>query len=139
MGEDAVNQAAKLAALDKRATRTPHLRLHGWSDRTNGSFADVYGSDRAAIHALPGATQVLHPKLPLTEAEVRWAARYELARTVEDVLSRRARALLLDARASIAAAPRVAAILAEELGQDQAWTEIQQRSYEQLAAGYLLN
>ena len=139
MGEDAVNQAAKLAALDKRATRTPHLRLHGWSDRTNGSFQDVYGSDRAAIHQLPGGSQSLNPKLPLTEAEVRWAARYELARTVEDVLSRRARALLLDARASIAAAPRVAAILAEELGHDQTWIDNQQSSYEKLAAGYLLN
>ena len=139
MGEDAVDQAIKLASLEKRKTRTPHMRLHGWSDKTNGSFADVYGSDRAAIHALPGSGQALDPKLPLTEAEVRWAARHELARTVEDVLSRRARALLLDARASIAAAPRVAAILAEELGHDDAWAGEQTRRYEALAKGYLLN
>ena len=75
----------------------------------------------------------------MNEAEVRWAARRELARTVEDVLSRRSRALLLDARASIAAAPRVAAILAEELGHDEAWTHAQVERYEQLARGYLLN
>ena len=139
MGEDAVNQAVKLASLDKRATRTPHLRLHGWSDRTNGSFADVYGSDRAEIHRLPGAEERLHKALPMTEAEVRWAARRELARTVEDVLSRRTRALLLDARASIAAAPRVAAILAEELGRDAAWADDQVNRYKLLASGYLLN
>ena len=139
MGEDCVDQAIKLAGLAKHPTRTPDLRLHGWSDRVNGSFQDVYGSDRAAIHALPGSGQALDAKLPLTEAEVRWAARCELARTVEDVLSRRSRALLLDARASIAAAPRVAAILAEELGHDAAWTQAQINRYEQLARGYLLN
>ena len=139
MGEDCVDQAIKLAGLDKRPTCTPDLRLHGWSDRTNGSFQDVYGSDRAAIHALPGSGQVINAKLPLTEAEVRWAARHELARTVEDVLSRRSRALLLDARASIAAAPRVAALLAEELGHDEAWTHAEVDRYEQLARGYLLS
>ena len=139
MGEDCVNQAIKLAGLEKRPTKTLGMRLHGWSDRTNGSFQDVYGSDRAAIHALPGSGQALDVKLPLTEAEVRWAARHELARTVEDVLSRRSRALLLDARASIAAAPRVAAILAEELGHDEVWTQAQVQRYEQLARGYLLS
>ena len=139
MGEDCVDQAVKLAGLDKRPTRTSDLRLHGWSERVNGSFQDVYGSDRAAIHALPGSGQALDPKLPLTEAEVRWAARRELARTVEDVLSRRSRALLLDARASITAAPRVATILAEELGHDAAWTQAQVQRYQQLARGYLLN
>ena len=138
MGEDCVDQAVKLAELAKRPTRTPNLRLHGWSDKTNGSFQDVYGSDRAALHALPGASHHLHPKLPLTEAEVRWAARHELARTVEDILSRRSRALLLDAQASVAVAPQVAAILAEELGHDETWARTQVDRYEQLAHGYLL-
>ena len=58
-----------------------------------------------------------------------WAAREEMARTVEDVLARRTRALLLDARASIEAAPRVAEILAAELGRDEPWREDQVRIY----------
>jgi glycerol-3-phosphate dehydrogenase len=62
-----------------------------------------------------------------------------MARTVEDVLARRTRALLLDARASIEAAPRVAEILAAELGRDAPWREDQVRSYAELARGYLID
>ncbi|HEX8203213.1 MAG TPA: glycerol-3-phosphate dehydrogenase C-terminal domain-containing protein, partial [Isosphaeraceae bacterium] len=65
------------------------------------------------------------------------AARFELARTVEDVLSRRTRALILDARASLAAAPRVAGLLAEELGRDAPWQADQVRQFGELARGYL--
>jgi len=61
-----------------------------------------------------------------------------MARTVEDVLARRTRALLLDARASIEAAPRVAEILAAELGRDASWRDQQVRSYTELARGYLI-
>ena len=81
----------------------------------------------------------LHPRLPYLGAEVVWAAREEMARTVEDVLARRTRALLLDARASIEAAPRVAEILAAELGRDPPWGEEQVRSYAELARGYLID
>ncbi|MES2573105.1 MAG: glycerol-3-phosphate dehydrogenase C-terminal domain-containing protein, partial [Verrucomicrobiota bacterium] len=69
----------------------------------------------------------------------RWAARQELARSVEDVLARRSRALILDARSSIEAAPRVAAILALELGHNDAWIQAQITAYTQLASGYLLD
>jgi glycerol-3-phosphate dehydrogenase len=58
---------------------------------------------------------------------------------VEDILARRTRALLLDARASIAAAPRVAALLAQELGRDSAWQEAQTAAFTTLAKGYLLD
>ncbi len=139
MGEDGVDQAIKVGSLEKRPTRTPNMRLHGYSENITGAFSDVYGSDLAEIRKLPGAQDRLHASLDLTEAEVRWAARNELARTVEDVLSRRSRSLLLDARASIAAAPRVASILAAELGKDGAWAKSQTPAYEQLASGYLLN
>ncbi len=139
MGEDGVDQAIKVGFLEKRPTRTPNMRLHGYSENITGAFSDVYGSDLAEIRKLPGAQDRLHASLDVTEAEVRWAARSELARTVEDVLSRRSRSLLLDARASIAAAPRVASILASELGKDDAWAKSQTLAYEQLASGYLLN
>ncbi|WP_415813194.1 glycerol-3-phosphate dehydrogenase C-terminal domain-containing protein, partial [Deinococcus marmoris] len=62
----------------------------------------------------------------------------EQARTVEDVLSRRTRALLLNARASADAAPRVAVIMAEELGQDDGWQAAQVKAYRELATGYML-
>ena len=62
----------------------------------------------------------------------------EQARTVEDVLARRLRALLLNARASAHIAPRVAAIIAEELGYDEAWQQAQVREYSELVSGYIL-
>ena len=97
-----------------------------------------YGTDALLIQKLDGATQILNPELPYTEAEVRWAVRMEQARTVEDVLARRLRALLLNARASAHMAPRVAAIIAEELGYDEAWQQAQVREYSELVNGYIL-
>ncbi|AZI43195.1 glycerol-3-phosphate dehydrogenase/oxidase [Deinococcus psychrotolerans] len=138
MGEDAVNRAAKLANLPERLTLTPGLRLHGWSEDERADHWKVYGSDADKIQKLEGATTPLHPKLPYMEAEVRWAAQMEQARTVEDVLSRRLRALLLNAQSSIEAAPRVAELLAEELGHDKAWQAAQVEQYRDLAKGYLL-
>jgi len=76
----------------------------------------LYGSEAAAVQALPGASHELAPGL--SEAMVRFAARYEYARTVEDVLARRSRLLFLDAALARAAAPAVAALLQQENGMD---------------------
>ena len=131
MGQDVIDRAAALAGLPAAASRTEDLRLHGWAPQP-----DAYGSDRTAVQALPGAEVLLHPALPYTEAEVRWAARHEQARTVEDVLARRTRALLLDAAAAVAMAPRVADILADELGRDVAWKALQIKAFADLAQVY---
>lgn len=141
MGEDTVNRAAAQAGLPERLSLTAGLKLHGAAapDTHLADHWQVYGTDAARIQALPGAETPLHPDLPYTEAEVRWAVRAEQARTAEDVLSRRLRALLLNARASIEAAPRVVAILAEELGRDAAWQAAQVQAYRELAGGYVLN
>jgi len=138
MGEDTVNRAARQAGLPERLTVTPALHLHGWTTDTLDQHWRVYGTDAARIRELEGAGTPLHPDLPYTEAEVRWAARFEQARTVEDILSRRLRALLLNARASSESAPRVAEILAEELGQDAAWQAKQVSEYTTLARQYQL-
>ena len=66
-----------------------------------------------------------------------WAAREEMAQTVEDVLARRTRCILLDARASAEIAEDVAKILAEELGRDKTWVRSQVEEYRQLVAYYL--
>jgi len=75
-----------------------------------------YGGERPAVEALPGAGRDLGGGL--TEAMVRFAARHEYARTVEDVLARRSRLLFLDARMAAGMAADVAHILAEETGRD---------------------
>ena len=101
----------------------------------------MYGSDAPALRKLmreePALAAALHPALPYTGAEIVWAARFEMARTLEDVLSRRTRALLLNARAAVEMSGRAAALLAQELGRDDEWTSRQVRCFRQIAANYL--
>jgi glycerol-3-phosphate dehydrogenase len=141
MGEDTIEQAATVAGLKPRKSKTAALKLHGWSEQSSDSL-NVYGADAESIRALahenPKLAAPLSSALPYVGSEVVWAARHEMARTVEDVLARRTRALFLDARASIAAAPVVTEVLRHELGRDSAWAAEQIRSYSALAKGYLL-
>jgi glycerol-3-phosphate dehydrogenase len=142
MAEDTIDQAALIADLEDRDCVTKSLRLHGYHENTEpfGALAS-YGSDAPELEALMRDDErygePLHPDHAVVAAQVVWAARHEAARTVEDVLARRTRMLLLDARASIAMAPRVARLLAEELGRDEAWQQGQVESYASLARGYL--
>lgn len=114
MGEDVVDAAARVAGLEERESRTVGLALHG-AGGTPVPGLEVYGSDGPAVARL-GSLEPLDPDLPYSEAEVRWAVRHEMARTVDDILARRTRATFLDTRAAARLAPRVAALLAEERG-----------------------
>jgi glycerol-3-phosphate dehydrogenase len=109
-------------------------------DRTDHLY--VYGSDRDAVLDLIKEnaewTEKLHPDLDYIKAEVIWAVRHEMARTIEDVLARRVRVLFLDARASMEIAPVVAALMVVELKKDKNWEEIQVKEFIKLAKGYLL-
>jgi len=142
MGEDAVNRIAQSANLAGRPSVTKTLHLHGWSATPDSDDMQVYGSDAAEIRTLmqqnPAWATPIHPDLPYTGAEVVWAVRMEQARTVEDVLARRTRALLLNAKASIAMAPAVAQLMADELDRDDAWVTSQIADYTTLATGYIL-
>ncbi|MCG6869704.1 MAG: FAD-dependent oxidoreductase [Gammaproteobacteria bacterium] len=145
MTEDTIDHAQLVALLEHRACVTQKLRIHGCTGTPTAGISpmDVYGSDAEGIRAIgrdrPDLAQPLSDRLPYTGAEVVWAARYEMARSVEDVLARRTRALLLDARASIDIAPRVAELMAGELGRDAAWAAESVDSYVQLARGYLID
>lgn len=142
MGASAVEQAVRVARLPERPCVTDRLRLHGGQAGPGSGPLAVYGADAPAVARLmaeePDLANPLHAKMPERAGEVVWAARFELARTVEDVLARRTRALFLDAQASKDAAPRVAALLARELGRDAAWQAEQVRQFRALADGYLL-
>ena len=143
MAEDTIDQAATLAGLDERPSVTKDLRIHGYHQHAD-QFGDLsdYGSDAVHIQSLiredERYAERLHPRRPTVAAEVVWAARNEMARTVDDFLARRTRTLLLDARASIEMAPHVAELMAEELGRDAAWQDEQVATYTALAEGYLL-
>ncbi|GAO41707.1 glycerol-3-phosphate dehydrogenase [Flavihumibacter petaseus NBRC 106054] len=142
MAEDAVNAAIRAELLTDSPCITSTLPVHGALQNTDFTAARYYyGSDREALEQLelvnPELSGMLHPRLPYRHTEIHWAARKEMCMTVEDALSRRTRALLLDARAAIEAAPAVAAILANEHGYPKSWEITQVESFTQTARHYL--
>jgi glycerol-3-phosphate dehydrogenase len=143
MAEDAVNQAATLARLPDRDCPTRTLNVHGFHPAAS-KFGPlhVYGSDALVVEEIaqadPSLAEPLHPDLATIGAEIVFAARHEMARTVEDALARRTRALFLDAGAAAALAPRVAELMARELGRDESWRDAQVQAFRELAAGYRL-
>ena len=144
MAEDAVDHAATLAGLEPRACVTRDLNIHGFLPNSERlGELEHYGSDAADVKAImasaPELGERVHPRLSVRAGEVAWAAREEMARTVDDVLARRTRSLLFDARASAEAAPAVAAILARELGRDDAWQRAQVDAFAEIAAAYVLD
>jgi len=147
MAEDVVDQAVTLGRLEDAPCITRTLRIHGYqapTPRTDepGEFdpLGVYGSDASLIRELaeaePGLAQTLDRELPYIGAQIVWAARYEMARTLDDVLARRTRALLLNAPAAVRMAPAAAELLAQELGRDRAWADAQVNDFLQLSAQY---
>lgn len=144
MGEEAIDHAVMVAGLDERPCITAGLRIHGWQENVDKSDPlRFYGSDspmiKKLIEAGPSLGEKLHSSLPYLRAEVVWAVREEMAQTVEDVLARRTRALLLDAKASMEAAPATAEIMAHELGNSLTWQKEQVAAYVELAQGYVLH
>jgi glycerol-3-phosphate dehydrogenase len=141
MAEDCVNHAITLGKLPDVECTTKNLHIHGYIKDSNslGSL-EVYGADAERIRAIAQSTPALvvqlHPALPYVAAEVVWAAREEMARSVEDVLARRTRALFLNANAAITMAEPVAKLLAAELGRDRAWVDSQVEDFTELAQQY---
>jgi glycerol-3-phosphate dehydrogenase len=138
MAEDVLDKCADQHLLERRAAgATANLRLVGGDDLagprpriSDPPGLHYYGSEAAVVATLPGADRQL--AAGLTEAMVRFAARNEYARTVEDVLARRWRLLFLDARLAGSLAASVATILQQETGVDA-----QPAGFEQLARQYL--
>jgi glycerol-3-phosphate dehydrogenase len=144
MAQDAVDQAAIVAGLVEQPCTTESLRIHGWLKQFDPEDPyHVYGSEAPAVRKLgEGRRKLGEPlsdRLPLTGARVAWAVRHEMARTVEDVLARRTRSLLLDARESVTVAPEVAKIMARELRRGRKWQKEQVAAFTEVASGYILS
>jgi glycerol-3-phosphate dehydrogenase len=142
MAEDCVNQAATFARLPERACTTERLNIHGHLPNAEryGPLS-VYGSDAAGIRGLmesaPALAIPLCPALPYTGAEIVWAAREEMAQTVEDALARRTRALFLNAKAAMEMAEPAAELIARELGRPAEWAGEQVKGFREMARSYL--
>ncbi len=142
MAEDVVNTAAIHALLPYRECITKDLPVHGAQATDDFSTSDYYyGTDKPSIDRLiadrPELATPLHPALPYTKAMVVWAVQQEMCMTVEDALSRRTRALLLDAKAAMEAAPAVAELMAAGLQQDNDWVQNQINAFQKVAVNYL--
>jgi len=147
MAADTMDHAIDVGGLDRHDCATEHLQLHGWLDREDPAMPGenwlrVYGSDAPEVMALcrevEGGMDPMHERLPYPRGVAVYAVRHELARTVEDVLARRTRALLLDAAAAAEVAEDVAGLVAAELGRDADWASRQAAEFRELAAGYQL-
>jgi len=141
MAEEVVDRVIGVGGLREVACGTKQLRIHGCCQSGTEEHLGVYGTDGASIRELmkeePGLGARLVEWLPYTEAEVVWAVRREMARTIDDVLARRLRILFLDANAALRAAPRVAELMAAELGVGEEWKRKQLTEFNRLAQGYL--
>jgi glycerol-3-phosphate dehydrogenase len=141
MAEDTMDTAIKNGVLPAAACITDTLHIHGYAPFQDGVLG-IYGSDAVHVQALiaaePALGELIHPRLPYLKAQVVWAVHQEMARTVDDVLARRTRAILLDARAAIESAPTVAALMAAGLGKDENWINNQIQTFTQIAEKYTL-
>ncbi len=145
MAQDVIDRAIAVCGLKELPCRTETLRLHGYQPHAARAHLDSwreYGSDAEALEKIiethPQQGHLLHPRLPYLPAEIIWAIREEMARTLEDVLARRTRSLFLDAKASLEIAPRVVKIMAEELGKDERWEAKELESFSHIAKKYLI-
>ncbi|GAB5405209.1 MAG: glycerol-3-phosphate dehydrogenase/oxidase [Aureliella sp.] len=141
MAEACVDRATQEANLGATACMTKDLRLHGHTESTtNGNPRAFYGSDLVAIEQLESDNAALAvpmcESLSIRKSDVVWAVRHEMARTVEDVLARRTRCILLDCTAAARVAPEVAQVMAGELGYDESWCREQEVEFEKIAANY---
>ncbi|MFH0881612.1 MAG: glycerol-3-phosphate dehydrogenase/oxidase [bacterium] len=142
MAEETVDHAAVIARLDEQPCVTSNLNIHGYHTHSHefGELAE-YGSDAPDILALAKQEKKLgerlHSNLPVIGAQIVWAVREEMARSLEDVLARRTRSLLLDAKASLAIAPKVAEIMSKEMKTGKRWAKEQVSAYEKLVENYL--
>ena len=143
MAEDCVDRAGVVARLEKRPCVTETLRIHGHlKDAQSLGDLSVYGSDAHAVEEIartqPELARRISDVLPINGAQVVWAVRNEMARTVDDVLSRRTRAIFLNARAAIEMAPDAARLMAVELGRDAEWERAQVLEFTAMAQSYLV-
>lgn len=131
MAADAVDRAMQVAGLPEKPCATESLRLADTRRRSGQSASET-------LPSIGGPrSRRLHPDLSLTADDVLHSARHEMARTVEDVLARRSRALLLNARAASEVAPSVAALLTRGFGRGSVWEAEQIAVFRELAKGYL--
>ena len=142
MAMDVVDKAIELGKLSRSKCITADIKIHGYKSKMQTGHLALYGSDATGIQDLvtaqPELAMKISPEYEYIKAEIVWMVRHEMARTIEDVLSRRMRLLFLDASVAIKLAPAVALIMADELSRDDNWVATQLHEFNQISRRYLL-
>ena len=142
MAEDVMEIAIHKAGMSEKECVTKQLHIHGYKEN-NDYTAPLYyyGVDGTEIKAIikndRSLAELIHPSLPYIKAEIIWGVQNEMCMTVEDALSRRTRALLLDAKAAIESASLVANMMAKEMGKNENWIKEEIDSFISVAKNYL--
>jgi len=144
MAEDVIDQAILIGNLDTNPSVTESLQIYGYHEHAEIFGAlEPYGSATPSLRKMldekPHYKAILHPKYSHVEGEVIWAVRNEMARNIEDFLARRTRLLFLDVVASLAIAPKVAHLMATELGYNEEWEAKEIQKFTTLAQVYMPN
>jgi glycerol-3-phosphate dehydrogenase len=142
MGEDTVNHFTQVTQEGIKPSASAEIKYHGYTVTPKSGHWKGYGSDADQIQKMiknqPELGEKLHTDYPYTKAEVIWSTRHEMAMKVEDILSRRIRILVLDARAALKMAQKVAELMAQELGKDTSWIQSEIEDFQKLANKYIL-
>lgn len=143
MAQDAIDNAIFTSTLTSKKCITKTLPIGEWDwpiDKSNPLH--LYGLNAKTIDQWmqedESMCEKIHPLFKHTRAEVIWFIRNEMAITIEDVLARRTRLLLLNARAAIESANKIAKWMAAEMGKDHNWEQEQIKAFTTLAQQYIL-
>jgi glycerol-3-phosphate dehydrogenase len=143
MGQDTVDYFYRLTGQKLIKSQSSDLKIYGFTEKQIEGHLKFYGSYAKKIHELIDSDlslgTLLHPHYPFTFAEIQWAVQHEMAMTLEDVLARRIRILILDARVALEIAPKVAKFIAKLLQKDDHWMQQELFNFEQLAHQYLIS
>ncbi len=143
MAQDVIDVLDRNFDLDIKESQTNHCKIHGYKENVdlNNPFY-YYGTDEEKMLSLIGENlelgELISKDLGIIKAQIVWGVREEMARTIEDFLARRTRALFLNARESLKIAPIVAEIMARELNRNAAWIDNQLTEFAAVARNYIL-
>lgn len=142
MGEDTVDYFTKVTGESMKASKSSDQKLHGFTENPEKGHMSVYGSDTLQINFMikdhPEWAEKLHPNHPYTVAELIWMVRNEMAVKLEDIMSRRFRILLLDAKAAKEMAPKAAKVMAKEMGYAEDWIAKELQEFEKTVNKYII-
>lgn len=142
MGQDMIDSAVKIKLLKPSKSRTKEFKILERDNNSENLPFEFYGRNGDAIQELvskdPAKAESIHQKLPYSWAETEWLCEHEMVVHLEDLLARRLRALLLNARATSEIAEKVALRIAPLLHWDEERARSEVEKFKSLAAKYIL-